>query len=354
MLTGTIHAVKRLFMHQANEAVLLRDALHNLHGQLVMVACNVGCGKYGRHFVLGRCNLIVLGLGEDAQLPQFLVQLLHERCHARADRTEIVVLHLLPLGRLGAEQRAAGEDQVLTLGVILLFNEEIFLLGADRGGYTANVLSEQLEHTAGLRADRFHRAQQRGLFVEDFAGVRAERRRDIERTVLNERIAGGVPCGIAARLKGCAQAAGRERGRIGFATDKLLTGELHHYAAVVRGGDEGVVLLGRDAGHRLEPVGVVRRALGNRPVLHGGRHDRGDVSVDRRTLPHRLFQLFVNVLGQTFLHDGLIKDHAAEQLGDILYCHHEWFAPLYVNLLPNKRNKTKQALRVVFPQRLCC
>ena len=38
--------------------------------------------KIGRHLVLARRYLVVLGLGEDTQLPQFLVKILHEQLHA--------------------------------------------------------------------------------------------------------------------------------------------------------------------------------------------------------------------------------------------------------------------------------
>ena len=35
---------------------------------------------------------------------------------------------------------------------------------------------------------------------------------------------------------------------------------------------------------------------------------------------------FVCILGQSGAHDGVVKHHAAEQLGNIR-CAHEWFAP---------------------------
>ena len=43
----------------------------------------VGGGKDGRELVLRGRGLVVLGLGQDAQLPQLVVQLLHERLDAR-------------------------------------------------------------------------------------------------------------------------------------------------------------------------------------------------------------------------------------------------------------------------------
>ena len=55
--------------------------------------------KIGRQLVLRGGDLVVLGLGEDAELPELLVQLVHERRHARLDGAEIVVVQLLALGR---------------------------------------------------------------------------------------------------------------------------------------------------------------------------------------------------------------------------------------------------------------
>ena len=59
------------------------DLAHDLHGQLVVVDGDVGGVEDGRQLVLARCNLVVLGLGGHAQLPQLLVQLLHERSDTR-------------------------------------------------------------------------------------------------------------------------------------------------------------------------------------------------------------------------------------------------------------------------------
>ena len=73
MLTGTVDASEWLLMKQALEAVLSSCSLHDLHCELVVVGRDVGGGEHRRHLVLARCYLVVLGLGEDAELPQLLV-----------------------------------------------------------------------------------------------------------------------------------------------------------------------------------------------------------------------------------------------------------------------------------------
>ena len=100
--------------------------------------------------MLAGSNLVVLGLGGHAQLPELLVQLLHERRNLGTDDTEVVLLQLLTLGRGSTEQGAAGKDQILTCLVVLLLDKEVLLLGADGGGDVVHILAEQLQDTDGL------------------------------------------------------------------------------------------------------------------------------------------------------------------------------------------------------------
>src|SRR5206468_12746705 len=85
--------------------------------------------------------------------------------------------------------------------------------------------------------------------------------------VEDERRRGRVSRGVAARLEGRADAAGRERRRVRLALDQLLAGELGDRATVARRRVERVVLLCGRSGERLEPVRVVGRALLERPPL---------------------------------------------------------------------------------------
>src|SRR5699024_923522 len=109
-------------------AVLGGDLLHHLHRQQVVVDGDVGGVVDGGQLVLGGGYLVVLGLGRDAQLPQFLVQFLHELGNNGPQGAEVVLFQFLALGGGGAEQRAAGEHQVQALFIVFLADEEIFLL----------------------------------------------------------------------------------------------------------------------------------------------------------------------------------------------------------------------------------
>ena len=169
-----------------------------------------------------------------------------------------------------------------------------------------------MQHLAGLIGDGLHRAQQRGLFVQRLAGVGAERSGDAQRIILHKGVAGGVPGGVAAGLGRSAQAAGREAGRIRLALHKLLAGKLHNNAAVFGGADEAVVLFTGHARQRLEPVGIVRGAVLNGPVLHGVGHHVGYFHVQRRTAPDRLMQRFISRARQALFHHVVVEYHAAE------------------------------------------
>ncbi len=84
-----------------------------------------------RHLELPRRDLVVAGLGRDAEPPELAVEIHHEGEDPLADRAEVLVLELLALGRCRAEQGPAGEEQVGTVLGEPPIDEEIFLLGSD-------------------------------------------------------------------------------------------------------------------------------------------------------------------------------------------------------------------------------
>ena len=223
VLAAPVHAGERLLVKQTDHAVLLRDLLHQLHGKLVVVGGDIGRRKDRSKLMLRGRHFVVLGFGVYAELPKLLVELLHESRDAWLDRAEVMVVELLPLRGTGAEQRPARVNQVGTLVEAVFIHKEIFLLGTDRRLDRGNVLiAEQLQYTKRLTVDGLHRTEQRRFFVERLSAVRAERGRDTEHAVLYKRIRGRIPSGVASRLKGGAQSAGRERGSVRFALNQLL------------------------------------------------------------------------------------------------------------------------------------
>ena len=76
-------------------------------------------------------DLVVAGLDRHAELAQLGLGLQHAGEDPLRDRAEVVVVELVALRRLGAEQRPPGGHQVGALEEVLLVDQEVLLLGAD-------------------------------------------------------------------------------------------------------------------------------------------------------------------------------------------------------------------------------
>ena len=331
VLAGAVDPVEGLLMEQAHQAMALGNLLHHLHGQLIVVGCDVGGGEDGSQLMLGWGHLVVLGLGQDTQLPQLVVQLLHVGCHPGLDGAEVMIVQLLTLGGLGAEEGAAGVDQVLTPVKILLVHQEVLLLGADGGLDGGHIgVAEELQHPQGLTVDGFHGPQQSGLLVQSLAAVGQEHGGDAQNAVLDEGIGGGIPGGVASGLEGGTQAAGGEGGGVGLALNQLFAGEFHDDLSAGLGGDEAVVLLGGDAGHGLEPVGEMGGALFHGPLLHGLGDLVGGGDVQRGALGDAFLPGAVGCGRQALFHGLLVEDQAAEQFGELFRCTHTFHPPIFL------------------------
>ena len=130
VLARAVDARERLLVQQQLQAVAVGHPLHRLHDQHVVVGGDVGVLEHRRELVLRRGDLVVPGLDRDAELVQLDLGLEHARQDALGDGAEVVVLHLLPLGGLGAEEGPAGVDQVGPGVVEVLVDQEVFLLRA--------------------------------------------------------------------------------------------------------------------------------------------------------------------------------------------------------------------------------
>ena len=144
VLAGAVDAGERLLVQQADEPVAARHVLHHLHRELLVVAADVRVLEHRRHLVLRRRDLVVARLDRHAEPGELLLGLEHAGEHALGDRPEVVVVELVALRRLGAEQRAAGGDEVGALEVEALVDQEVLLLGPDRGEHARGlVVAEQ-------------------------------------------------------------------------------------------------------------------------------------------------------------------------------------------------------------------
>ena len=322
VLATSIDACERLLMDQALKSVLASHHAQHLHGDHLMVNGDVGILKHRRQFVLTWSNLVVTGLGWNAQLKEPCFYFCHEGQYAVWNCAKVMVIQLMALGRIGAHHGSASHHQVEALLGLLALNQEILLL-ATKGAHhvgDASVVTKDLENAHRLLGKRLNGAQERGLLVERFAGPTDERGGDAQggdarRIAQEERRAGGVPSGVAARFVGIADSARRETGCIGFADHQLIAGELFDGAAIGHWIEERVVLLSSDAGQWLEPVAIVRGTVFDRPVLHGNGNRVGNCWVKRCALTHGALQLCKDVTWQALQHGVAAEGHAAEVVG---------------------------------------
>ena len=133
MLTAAVDTAEGLFVEKTSKVVSCRHLLHYFHGQLVGVHGDISGCEDRRKFVLGRGSFVVLGLGQNAVFPKRFVKVNHKLGYPRFQRAEVVVVHLLPLGRACAKEGATRQHEVLSRLIHGFVYEEIFLFGSHRG-----------------------------------------------------------------------------------------------------------------------------------------------------------------------------------------------------------------------------
>ena len=150
--------------------------------------------------------------------------------------------------------------------------------------------------------------------VEGLAGVRDEGGGDGQGHAvgldLQEDRAREVPGGVPAGLERGPDPAGRERAGVGLTLEEVPARELGDRPSVARRAQEGVVLLGRRPGHRDEPVRVVGRPVGERPLLHAVGDRVGDHRVEGLEAVDGAPQPLEDGLGQV-LPLNLLAEHVA-------------------------------------------
>ena len=263
--------------------------------------------------MLGRGYLVVLCLGQDAEFPEFVIEVLHEGSDAGLDDTEVMVIQFLTLGRLCAEQSAAGEAKVGAFVIHFAGDQEIFLLGTDGGDDAlSRIIAEETKYPEGLLAENFHGAKQRSLLVKCMSAVGTERCRDAQGLSFYEGVGCRIPGCVAAGFKCRAEAARREGGSVRLTLDELFAGEFHNDAAVRGRGDKAVVLFSRDAGQRLEPVSKMCCTVVDGPVLHGLGDCICHTDIENAALIDRLSEGLIDICGEFRPHDAVVEDHASE------------------------------------------
>ncbi len=171
VLAAAVDACEGLFVEQYTEAVLAGHALHHRHEQHVVVYGQVGFLEYRGQFKLVGSDLVVARLTGDAQFESHDFQLAHEGSHALGYGSEVVVIHLLVLGRVVAHQRASCQQQVGTSRVEAFVYQEVLLLPTEVRGHLFYSRVEVVAHVRSGHVDGMESTQQRSLVVECFARV---------------------------------------------------------------------------------------------------------------------------------------------------------------------------------------
>jgi len=354
VLARAVDTREGFLMQQTHEVMSQGDFLQGIHRQLVVVGRHVDGREDRGQFVLRRRHLVVLRLGGDSELPQFVVDLVHEAGHAFVQGAEVVVLQFLASRRLGTKQRPAGQDQVEAFLVERAIDQKILLLGPHRRhDATAGDVAQRPQDADRLLVQGIHGPQERCFLIQRLACIRAkgtgDAQRDVLAILLDKHGGGTIPSGIASGFEGGAQAARGERGRIGLALDQFLAAELHDREAVGCRRDERIVFLGGQSGHRLKPVAKVGRSLGDGPVLHRVGNHVGGHRIQRLLSLQGSLERFEDVLGQTLAHGCLVKHIAAKGPRHIISHRKTPHSPSgWFNQLNNRYCRPRLAVRPSF------
>ena len=316
MLAAAVDTLERFFVQKADKPVLFGNVAHYFHSEHVGVHRDVSGSKHRRHFVLGGRNLVMFGFGENSVTPKLFVQIAHKFRNLRFDSAEVMVFKLLSARCRRAEKRPSRQPQILALIILLLGNKEVLLLGPDGCRYFFTLYPEKLQNSFRLLVDRRHRTQQRRFFIQSIARIGNEHRRDIEGASPYERRRRGVPRRVTARHVSRARTARRKAGRVRLPHDKAFARKAHYYFVALRL-YKAVVLFRRKSGKGLEPVGVVRCALGHRPLFHCRRYRARNGYVKPVTRLYRCAQRLVNLAGQRLFLNGIVENVFTELFGKI-------------------------------------
>ena len=316
VLSGPVEPGERLLMHQHAEVVALGHRLEQLHQEQVVVIGQVGLLEHRSHLELVWRHLVVAGGDRDAQFVGLAFEVLHEGHHAGRNAAEVVVIQLLPLGRGRAKQGASALAQVRTGIVEGLVDQEVLLLPAEGGDHLGDVLVEVLADVRGGLVYGREGLEEWRLVVEGLARVGDEDGGDAEGGAHDERGTARIPEGVTAGLESGADAAVGKAGGIGLLLDEEAAVEALDGAAAAVGLDEAVVLLGRAASQRLEPVRVVRGAAGHGPLLQRAGHLVGNLAVDADAVLCGGHDVVIGLLREVLAHGAEREGMVAVVLGD--------------------------------------
>ena len=135
---------------------------------------------------LVRGHLVMTSLTRNSQLQRLDLQVLHERLYTIRNRTEIVVVHLLVLGRVMSHQCSTCQHQVRTGGIQTFIHQEILLFPSEVTDHLLDGRIEIVNHTQCSITHGTKCTFQRCFVVERLPGIGNKDRRNTQRIIDDE------------------------------------------------------------------------------------------------------------------------------------------------------------------------
>ncbi len=189
-------------MQQYTETVLAGHLLHQRHQHHVVVDSQVGLLEDRSELKLVGSHLVVTGLTRNAQFEGLDLEVAHEGGDTLGDRSEVMVVHLLVLGRVVTHQGAACQQQVGTGGIEAFVDKEILLFPTEVRGNLLHSGVEIMADIDGGHVDGMQGTQQRCFIVEGLTAIGDEDGGDTQRVVDDEHRRCGIPCRVTTGLEG--------------------------------------------------------------------------------------------------------------------------------------------------------
>ena len=177
-------------------------------------------------------NLIVTCLARNTEFEGTNLKILHEGLYTIGDSSEIVVFHLLVLGRVVTHQGAACQEEVGTCRIQALVNEEVLLLPTEVALHLLNVIVEILAHVGGSYVNGMESAKQRSLIVECLTSIRDKDGGDTECIVDDEHWRCRIPGRITAGLESVTDTTRWERRSVGLLLNEQFAAEFLNHTAL--------------------------------------------------------------------------------------------------------------------------
>ena len=167
--------------------MLVSNFFHNFHGQLVVVDSNI-CGiKYRSQLVLCRSNLVMLCFGRNAKLPELFVKIMHVSSNTRFQSSEVMILHLLSFWCGSSQKCTSAENQVFSLFIEILVNQEVLLLRSYCCVDMTNLfVSKDVKNTNCFFVKFIHGTEKRSFLIKCLSAVGTECCRNVKCLIFDE------------------------------------------------------------------------------------------------------------------------------------------------------------------------